>query len=76
MNANIEKVLTEIGDSHDTLVELVVMFGQNKEFENRSNEDLRNELRTSITEQGKEHFIKMCMGVGAIEYDETKINTY
>ena len=76
MKANIEKVLTEINDSRESLVELVVMFGQNKEYENKTNEELRNELRNSIMESGKENFVKMCMGVGAIEYDELKINEY
>lgn len=76
MKANIEKVLTEISDSRDSLVELVVMFGQNNEYENKTNEELRNELRNSIMESGKEHFVKMCMGVGALEYDESRINEY
>ena len=76
MKANIEKVLTEIGDYNETLVELVVMFGKNKEYKNKTNEELRDELRNSITEVEKEHFIKMCMGVGAIEYDESKITEY
>jgi hypothetical protein len=76
MKANIEKVLTEINNSRDSLVELVVMFGKNKEYENKTNEDLRNELRNSIMESGKDNFVKMCMGIGVIEYDESKINKY
>ncbi len=76
MSANIEKVLTEIGDSNETLVELVVMFGKNKEYKNRTNEELRDELRNSITEVEKENFIKMCMGIGAIEFDEKNLNKY
>ncbi len=76
MKANIEKVLKEIGESHNTLVELVVMFGQNKDYQNKTKEELRNELRNSIMETDKESFIKMCMGVGAIEYNESKISEY
>ena len=76
MKANIEKVLTEIGDSFESLKELVVMFSKNKEYESKTIEQLRDELRNSITEEEKEHFIKMCMGVGAIGYDESKIKEY
>lgn len=76
MKADIEKVLSEIGESNQTLVELVVMFGLNKEFDNKTNEELRNELRNSIVESKKEYFVKMCMGIGAIEYDESGIHNY
>ncbi|MCX6335849.1 MAG: hypothetical protein NT153_00965 [Bacteroidetes bacterium] len=76
MKANIEKVLTEIGSSNESLAELVVMFGINREYENKTDEELRDELRNSITEVKKDDFIKMCMGIGAIEYDESKITIY
>lgn len=76
MKANIEKILTEIGDSNEALEELVIMFGKNKDYLNKPDEELRDELRNSITALEKEHFIKMCMGVGAIEYNESKISEY
>ena len=76
MKANIEKVLTEIGDSRGTLEELVVMFGQPNDYENKTLEELREVLRNSIEKEEKEHFVQMCMGVGAIEYNEGKISEY
>ncbi|NBC24231.1 MAG: hypothetical protein GVX78_01275 [Bacteroidetes bacterium] len=76
MNADIEKVLNEIGDSHRTLAKLVVMFSKNANWEDKSCEELRDVFRDSIKESNKEHFVKMCMGVGAIEYDENKLLEY
>ena len=76
MKANIEKVLKEIGNSRGSLEELVVMFGQSDNYENKTIEELREVLRNSIEEGEKEKFVQMCMGVGAIEYNEQKISEY
>jgi len=76
MKANIEKVLKEIGDSRGSLEELVVLLGQPNDYEDKTLEELREILRNSIEEGEKEKFVQMCMGVGAIEYNEQKISEY
>ncbi len=76
MKANIEKVLKEIGNNRKSLEELVVMFGEDKDYESKSIEDLKSVLRISIKEHNKEKFIQMCMGIGVIEYDENRISDY
>ena len=70
MKANIEEVLKEIGNCRGSLEELVVMFGQPNDYENKTLEELREILRNSIEEKDKAHFVQMCIGVGAIEYSE------
>ena len=81
MKTDIEKVLKEIGDDRHGLGDLIMNFGKPEEIKmqewwNAPIEVLQDNLRNNVQQKDKEDFIRLAMGVGAIEYNEQKISEY
>ena len=81
MKADIEKVLKEIGNDRHGLSDLIMHYGNPEEIEMEEWENvpinvLQDNLRNNVQQEDKEDFIRLAMGVGAIEYDESKISEY
>ena len=81
MKADIEKVLKEIGNDRHGLGDLIMHYGNPEEIKmqewwNASINVLQDNLRNNVQQEDKEDFIRLAMGIGAIEYDESKISEY
>ena len=81
MKADIEKLLKEIGNDRHGLGDLIMHYGKPEEIEiqewwNAPIEMLQDNLRNNVQQEDKENFIRLAMGVGAIEYNEGKISEY
>lgn len=81
MKADIEKVLKEIGNDRHGLSDLITHYGNPEEIKmqewwNAPINVLQDNLRNHVKQEDKEGFIRLAMGVGAIEYNEKKIPEY
>jgi len=81
MKADIEKLLKEIGNDRHGLGDLIMHFGKPEEIEmqewwNAPIEVLQDNLRNNVQQEAKKEVIRLAMGVGAIEYNESKISEY
>ncbi|MDR0437079.1 MAG: hypothetical protein LBH22_02115 [Bacteroidales bacterium] len=81
MKADIEKLLKEIGNDRHGLSDLIMHFGNPEEIEmegwwNAPIEVLQDNLRKNVQQEDKEELIRLAMGVGAIEHNESKISEY
>jgi len=81
MKADIEKVLKEIGNDRHGLSDLIMHYGnpeeiKMKEWRNAPIDVLQDNLRNHVKQEDKEGFIRLAMGIGAIEYNEEKISEY
>jgi len=81
MKADIEKLLKEIGNDRHGLGDLIIHFGKPEEIEmqewwNAPIKVLQDNLRNNVQQEAKKEVIRLAMGVGAIEYNESKISEY
>ena len=81
MKANIEKLLEEIGNDRHGLSDLIMHYGNPEEFENQEwwnapIEEVKDNLRKNIKNEDKKDLVLLAMGIGAIEYNESKISEY
>jgi len=81
MKADIEKVLKEIGNDRHGLSDLIIHYGNPEEIKmeewwNAPIDVLQDNLRDNVQQEDKEDFIRLAMGVGAIEHNEGKISEY
>jgi len=81
MKADLEKLLKENVNDRHGLSDLIVHYGNPEEIEmqewwNAPIEVLQDNLRNNVKPEDKKDLVRLAMGVGAIEYDESKISEY
>jgi hypothetical protein len=81
MKTDIEKLLSAIGNDRHGLSDLILHYGKLDEIKMEEwweapIEVLQNNLRQNVKPEDREGLILLAMGVGAIEYDESKVSEY